>query len=159
MNVRPALLALCLLVPLTGASHLEDAGDVAYPEGFRQWVHIRTGLSTKDSAGTKRLEGIHNIYANQAAMQGYLTGHFPQGAVIAFDFIEVDGGSGAEKLGGRRLVDVMAKDSTRYADTGGWGYDEFRGDTRERNGIVRASCAKCHATKQSRDYVFTDFKP
>jgi Cytochrome P460 len=140
-------------------SRPSDPGDVAYPDGFRQWVHIRTGFSHRDSAGLKRLDGIHNIYANAAAMQGYASGHFPQGSVIAFEFINVTTTDGTNTPGARRFVDVMAKDTVRYASTGGWGYDEFRGDMRERNDGVRGACVRCHASQRERDYVFSEFKP
>jgi len=66
-------------------------------------------------------------------------------------------------------VDFMAKDSKRFADSGGWGYAEFEYDAASdsfRPGTSTdsppqgndAKCgAACHTTVKARDYVFTDY--
>src|SRR5580704_33173 len=66
-------------------------------------------------------------------------------------------------------VDLMVKDSKRFADSGGWGYGAFEyeaaSDTfRPANGSDQppqgndAKCgAACHTVVRSRDYVFTEF--
>ncbi len=66
-------------------------------------------------------------------------------------------------------VDVMVKDSTRFADSGGWGYgafeyepttDSFRPGTATDNPPQSddAKCGfACHSLAKSRDYVFTEF--
>ena len=66
-------------------------------------------------------------------------------------------------------VDVMVKDSKRFADSGGWGYGAFKYD--DATGTFRpanttdtppqgndAKCGfACHTVVKSRDYVFTEF--
>jgi hypothetical protein len=66
-------------------------------------------------------------------------------------------------------VDFMVKDSTRFADSGGWGYAVFEYDAA--SGVFRpgtlsdqppqgndAKCGfACHTIAQTRDYVFTDY--
>ncbi len=66
-------------------------------------------------------------------------------------------------------VDFMAKDSKRFADSGGWGYGEFEYDPASatfRPGNLsdqppQANDAKCgfacHTIVKSRDYVFTEY--
>jgi hypothetical protein len=66
-------------------------------------------------------------------------------------------------------VDFMVKDSTRFADSNGWGYGAFEYDTasdsfRPGNATDKppqandAKCgAACHIAAKSRDYVFTEF--
>jgi len=68
-------------------------------------------------------------------------------------------------------VDFMAKDSKRFADSGGWGYGAFELDAasnmfRPANSNDRppqendAKCGfACHTTVQKRDYVFTEYAP
>jgi hypothetical protein len=148
-----ALLAICSSFAIPQRLATVDAHDIAYPEGYRRWVHVRTGLSRTSGAVT----GMHHIYANDAALKGYLTGTFPQGSVIVFDLIGLPTADGVMNVGARTVVDVMQKDSTRFAATGGWGYDEFRGDTRERTGTSLGTCAKCHSTRSDHDYVFSAF--
>ena len=66
-------------------------------------------------------------------------------------------------------VDFMVKDSTRFADTGGWGYAAFEYDAAsdtfapgtEKNQPPQGNDAKCgaacHTAARSRDYVFTQY--
>src|SRR5262245_34612460 len=66
-------------------------------------------------------------------------------------------------------VDFMAKDSKRFADSGGWGWAVFKYDAASdtfRPGTwadepPQANNAKCgfacHTTVETRDYVFTNF--
>jgi len=66
-------------------------------------------------------------------------------------------------------VDVMVKDSKRFADSGGWGYGAFEYDNASatfRPGNTTdsppqsndAKCGfGCHTIVKSRDYVFTEF--
>ncbi len=48
-------------------------------------------------------------------MLGYRTSAFPEGSVIAFDWLEMTAVNGAFQEGARRQVDVMVKDSQRFA--------------------------------------------
>ena len=58
-------------------------------------------------------------------------------------------------------IDFMAKDSTRFADTGGWGYAQFNynaaADTFTPLG-TGANCGyACHQAAATKDYVFTGY--
>ena len=66
-------------------------------------------------------------------------------------------------------VDFMVKDSTRFADSGGWGYAEFEYD--KQSGTFKPGTTKdsppqghdakcgfaCHTITKARDYVFTEY--
>ena len=70
-----------------------------------------------------------------------------------------DGDGRAQGLvleGQRRFLDVMLKDSHRYASTGGWGYEHFEPDdtTGRLSGSDQATCSTCHAKAQT-DHVFS----
>jgi Cytochrome P460 len=66
-------------------------------------------------------------------------------------------------------IDLMVKDSKRFADSGGWGYAEFEYEASSdtfRPGTLtdsppQANDAKCgfacHTLVKTRDYVFTDY--
>ena len=68
-----------------------------------------------------------------------------------------------------RVVDFMAKDSKRFADSGGWGWAEFEYDAASdtfRPGTLadkppQANDAKCgfacHTIPAAKDYVFTAY--
>lgn len=132
---------------------------VPYPEGYRKWVHIRTGLIGPAHPGFQFSGGFHHIYGNDKAMEGYRTGKFPEGAVFVFDVIEAIEKGGSTTEGQRRHVDVMVKDSLRYTSTGGWGYEEFKENSKTERMLteaVRAQCFKCHTSQN--DFVFSEWQ-
>ena len=132
---------------------------VPYPEGFRKWTHIKTGLIGPNSPAFKTTGGFHHIYANGKAMQGYASGHFPQGSVFVFDVIDGVEADGSTSEGKRNHVDVMIKDSLRYPSTGGWGYEEFKGSSKTERMLtetVRTACYNCH-TRQA-DHIFSELR-
>jgi hypothetical protein len=53
--------------------------------------------------------------------------------------------------------DVMHTDNAEFAATGGWGFDEFGGDTRARviGETARMACFQCHTQRKTQDFVFT----
>jgi hypothetical protein len=149
-----AILAAAMLAAATA----DHDPDVPYPEGFRRWTHIKSSINTK--ANDPRA-GIHHIYANELALKGYETGKFADGSVIAFDLLAVSTENGTTKEGARKLVDVMRKDSQRYAATGGWGFEEFMGDSR--TPVLKekavAACYTCHTSRKENDLVFSSLRP
>ena len=134
---------------------------VPYPSSYREWTHVKSALIDPRSPTAGRYGGLHHIYANQKAMEGYRTGKFPDGSVIVFDLFETRENAGVTAEGPRKFIDVMAKDSKRYADTGGWGYEEFTGDNQIESALTaqaRTDCYNCHTRQKNRDYVFSAFR-
>ena len=151
-----ALLLASLALTVTA----QNTPPVPYPEGFREWVHVKTGLIGRASPSHAMAGGFHHIYANPAALRGLETRKFAEGSVIVFDRIDAQVSPGETREGSRLSVDVMVRDSVRFAATGGWGYERFRGDTRQRvvADKASASCFACHQEQKSRGYVFSDFR-
>jgi hypothetical protein len=53
----------------------------------------------------------------------------------------------------------MAKDSKVFSETGGWGFEGFKADTKER--VVtnaKESCFGCHSPQKDKDYVFSTYR-
>ncbi len=101
--------------------------------------------------------GIHHLYANKKAVKGYQTGKFPDGAVIVFDLLEARSADNAVTEGGRKVVGVMHKDARKYAATGGWGFEGFKGDSMTDRAVGKdaaTACYQCHTSRKDRDYVF-----
>jgi hypothetical protein len=133
--------------------------EVPYPEGYRMWAHVKTGLIGPSNPNFQSSGGYHHIYANEKAMQGYTSGYFPEGSVLVFDVIDAKEQNGNTQEGNRKHIDVMLKDSLQFAASGGWGYEEFGGDSHTNRLLtttVRTQCAGCHA-KMS-DKVFSEFR-
>ena len=134
---------------------------VAYPEGYRAWAHVRSAIITPQSPAHKRFGGIHHIYANDKAMEGYTKGEFPDGAIFIFDLLETQESQGVISEGQRQALDVMQKDSKRFAATGGWGFEEFKGDSKtERTvgALATSECFQCHEKKQKQGFVFSEYR-
>jgi hypothetical protein len=94
-------------------------------------------------------------------MEGYRTGKFPDGSVIVADFLETRENAGVTTEGPRRRIDVMVKDSKRYAATGGWGFEQFRGDSQTDRMVTAENatkCFACHAKQKDHDSVFSEFR-
>jgi hypothetical protein len=105
--------------------------------------------------------GIHHIYANPKGIEGYRGGRFADGAVIVFDLLDAKSADNAIGEGARRVVGVMHKDSKRYAATGGWGFEGFKGDSATERVVgsnAASACFGCHAPQKARDYVFSAWR-
>ncbi len=155
--LRQVLLAAAVCLPGI-ATHATQLAPIAYPEGFRSWAHVKSGILDTQSPGFARYNGVHHIYANVKAMEGLRSGKYADGATLVFDVLEIkpiDGGS-AEGL--RRLINVMARDAVKFAATGGWGYEEFVAADLKKPVLSEASKAACHGCHQSmkhREFVFS----
>jgi hypothetical protein len=52
----------------------------------------------------------------------------------------------------------MAKDSTKYASTGGWGFAQFK-DGKPADAALIKGCFPGHEPGKADDYVFTHYAP
>jgi hypothetical protein len=106
--------------------------------------------------------GIHHLYANASAMEGYTSGTFPDGAVIVFDLLEANATDNKALVeGARKVVGVMERGAEKYAATGGWGFEGFKGDSQERVVGDKAveACFGCHEAQKDKGYVFSAYRP
>ena len=134
---------------------------VPFPKGFRKWAHVKRVLVGPQSAAFATEGGIHHIYANEKALEGYDTGKFPDGSMIVYDLLETKEVAGNTIEGPTRRVDVMVKQSERYRTTGGWEFMSFPGDNQTDGRIAaerKATCFGCHAHRKDHDFVFSEFR-
>jgi hypothetical protein len=133
---------------------------IAYPAGYRQWVHVKSVLIGPESPN-KRYIGFHHIYANEKAMEGYRNGRFEDGSIIVFDVLEAQVSAATTSEGARRFIDMMVKDSQRFASTGGWGFEEFQGDSQSERVLTpqaKVTCYNCHTQRKEQGFVFSVFR-
>jgi hypothetical protein len=156
------LICLFCLIYTGFVYHESSDKPIPYPEGYRYWTHVKTAIIGPENHSAVRFQGIHHIYANDKAMKGYATGKFPDGSIIVFDLLETSVETTSDILeGDRKFIDVMIKDSHRYDSTGGWGFEEFNGNSLTERNILHLSkskCFNCHAKKSSSDFVFSSFR-
>lgn len=138
-----------------------DPAPVPYPEGYRDWTHVKSMLINPGHPLFDAFGGVHHLYANKKALQGYRSGKFPDGAVIVFDLLEAKSGDNAVQEGARKVLGVMQKDTKKWKDTGGWGFEGFKGDSKAERAVGKnaaGACYACHAPQKEKDYVFSGYR-
>jgi hypothetical protein len=170
-----ATVALAVLGSLASAQQdkyaLTVPGGLAFSEfrGYETWQVVSISHDG---------DLIAAILANPAMIEAYAAGipgngkPFPDGAKMAkihWNPKKLEKFPAALVPDTQHDVDLMVKDSKRFADSGGWGYGVFEYDAASatfRPGTLtdkppQANDAKCgfacHTIVQTRDYVFTDY--
>jgi len=152
---------LLALAAVAATPALAADSAVAYPEGYRHWTHVKSMVIQQGHPLYEAFGGIHHIYGNDKALQGYRKGAFADGSVIVFDLLEAKASAGALEEGRRKVVGVMVKDAKRWKDTGGWGFEGFKGDSKTDRAVAgnaKTACFECHTSQKGRDYVFSAWR-
>src|SRR5277367_1801948 len=176
-GTRMAVLAgtLSILVGLALAAQnkyaLRVPGGLAFSEfrGYEAWQVVSISQDGDLMAA---------ILGNPVMIRAYQSGvpgngkPFPDGAKLAkihWNPKKMETFPSATVPGTQHDVDLMVKDSKRFADSGGWGWAVFDYDAASdtfRPGTLadkppQANDAKCglacHTSVKTRDYVFTDY--
>ncbi|NOZ52114.1 MAG: cytochrome P460 family protein [Gammaproteobacteria bacterium] len=151
------LLGFILLIPFSG--HTQEH-EVPYPDGYRQWVHVKSMLIQPGHPLENPFQGIHHIYANQTALKGLKKGVFPNGSILVFDLLQYSEKNNAIQESARKLVGVMHKNARRYSKTGGWGFEGFADDSNIKRLVTDGgqSCFSCHKAQAGNGYVFSHWR-
>ncbi|WP_460122425.1 cytochrome P460 family protein [Pseudomonas sp. S2_C03] len=160
MAVLSAAIASAALVA-TGVA-LGDSGDaspiygVKLPDGYRQWQFIAPALEAPP------LDELRVVVGNEKAIKAYQasTLPFPDGTVLvklAWKRVQSPEFEPAAIPGAATTVQVMVKDSKKYASTGGWGFGRFI-NGKPADEAQHQTCFACHQARvQNHDYVFTRY--
>lgn len=157
MAIRITLAFAALLSAVASAQQ----ASVAYPEGYRGWQHVKSMVINVGHPLYDAFGGVHHIYANKPAMQGYKSGKWPDGAVIVFDLLEAKAADNAVTEGNRKVVGVMRRDAKKFAATGGWGYEGFKGDSRTDRAVgtnAATACHQCHIAQKDAGFVYSKWR-
>jgi len=130
---------------------------VDYPEGYRQWNHVKSMVIQPGHPLENPFQGIHHVYANGKANRGLKSGQFEDGSVLVFDLLKYQKQGSALVESDRKLVGIMQKDSSRFRSTGGWGFEGFAGNSKSKRLTTDGgkSCFQCHTSQDKHDFVFT----
>ena len=155
------MLVLATALSMAAPALAADAPPVPYPDGYRQWTHVKSMTINQGHALYDAFGGIHHLYANKKAEQGYKAGKFADGSVIVFDLLEAKAADNTVQEGARKVLGVMHKDARKYKDTGGWGFEGFKGDSKTERAVGKnaaAACFQCHTAQKNNDFVFSAFR-
>lgn len=156
--IRIILLSFILLLSTVFSVYASDKP--AYPDGYRYWTHVKSLTLHMGHPLEIPFAGIHHIYANDKALKGLKSGRFPNDSVLVFDLLESVTADKASAEGQRKLIGLMVKSEKLYPNTGGWGFEAWKGNSRSER-ITNdggASCFECHRSQEQTDYVFTQWR-
>jgi hypothetical protein len=128
---------------------------VTIPQGYQQWELI---APAEEAAPLNELRAV---LGDKTAIHAYRNGTqpFPDGSVLvklAWKRVQSSEFEPASVPGAATTVQVMVKDSRKYASTGGWGFGRFVDGT----AADEAQHFACHeAGVKGHDYVFTRIAP
>ncbi|RVD57777.1 cytochrome C oxidase subunit III [Mesorhizobium sp. M2D.F.Ca.ET.185.01.1.1] len=131
---------------------------VTIPAGYRGWELVAPALEADP------LNELRAVVANRVAIEAYQAGRlpFPDGTVLvklAWKRVQSAEFEPASVPGAATTVQVMVKDSKKYAATGGWGFGRFV-DGKPVDEARHQTCFACHEARvQGHDYVFTRLAP
>jgi hypothetical protein len=154
----PRSVSILLSLPALALCALQAAEPVQFPPDFRLWVHVGTGVILPGAnPQLKSEEGMHHVFANRKAADGYASGNFADGSIIVYELRDAKQQNGVIFEGDRKRVDVMIKDSSRYASTGGWRFERVWGSDQTQDAVYGAdtSCFQCHSNAKAHGFVFS----
>lgn len=154
--MKAKILAVLGAIAATAALAAEPVAP--YPEGYRDWHHVKSMVIEEGHPLFASFGGIHHIYANDKAMKGYRGKSFPDGSVIIFDLLEAVHDGNAVTEGARKVVGVMRKDAKQFKATGGWSFEGFGGGDPAKRVVganATSACFACHQPQKAQDYTFS----
>lgn len=161
--VPAALTAAALLAAVPFAlSSSRARGEVPYPQGWRTWTHVKSmAILGEEHPLFSAFGGVHHVYVNPAGLAAARKGGpYPDGSVLVFDLFAAESGGGATQEGARKFIGVMRKDSRRWAETGGWGFEAFAAGDPARRVVkdAKSECFECHTAVSNRDHVYSSWR-
>jgi hypothetical protein len=156
----PAALVAALVASGTLLAGTKDGPKI--PVDFQRGYLVNSMLVTKEPNNTGLLTGVHHIYVNSTGVGRLKRGGsttYPDGTVFVDDVREFSLDDGVYHEGGRKFLTVMVKDSKKYASTGGWGFQAWKGGDPAKPiaDDPPKQCFSCHVPQKANDYVFSTY--
>jgi len=139
---------------------------IKIPAGYRDWRLISVAHEEGE------LNDIRAILGNDKAIKAYREEKlpFPDGTIIARIAWSYVPSEENDKVFGRPqsfvagpapdwYLQLMVKDSKKYAATGGWGFAQFDKEGKPADETKIKTCFPCHEPIKARDFVFTRYAP
>ena len=164
-----ATVAMAAVVVSTAARSGQANGEAApifgvtIPPGYRDWQLISV---TQEEGDFNQLRAA---LGNETAMKAYREGTipFPDGTIIvALHWKRVASDEDNKAFGRVQAfvagppanIQIMVKDSKKFAATGGWGFGDFT-DGKPADAAKHKTCFPCHEPFKGQDFVFTRYAP
>jgi hypothetical protein len=144
--------------PSARADEVSPIYGVSIPHGYRTWPFVAPAEEADP------LNELRIVLGNPIAMKALEknTLPFPDGSMLvklAWKRVPSAEFAPASVPGAATTVQVMVKDSKRYADSGGWGFGRFIGG-HPADLAQHQTCFACHQSRvKDHDFVFTRLAP
>ena len=153
------------------------AGELVLPSDFRKWTFVGGPITPNAlNNGEAPFPEFHDVYIRLENLRYYQQhGNFPEGTVIVKELVlaqtgqrsdgSIDSASGRGYFpGALQGLDVMVKDSKRFANTNKWGFFTFGHHAPPYSPTTKAmpaaECASCHITGVAKtDMVWVQYYP
>jgi hypothetical protein len=151
-------------VPQSAPEYTAD-GKLRFPEQYRQWVYLTSGLDmsyspTPDMADQAMFD---NVFVNPQAYKAFLeTGTWPDKTVLVLEVRGAESKGSINHSGHYQGTEVMGrevhvKDEARFPDK--WAFFGFENSTTGSLFPPQAACYSCHAEHAAVDTTFVQFYP
>jgi hypothetical protein len=116
-----------------------EAASHSLPKGYNNWKKSERKVVTDKNS---LFYGIHYIYANKKARDGYLADNkFAEGSQIVVEFFNIKNNPAVD---GPKNMIVMMKKDRRQGETGGWLFTGFGADGKPSGIDPVTTCFSCH---------------
>lgn len=169
------LIAFCALVLVGAAAAAEWStasdggpaftadGKLKYPEKYREWVYLSSGLDMSYSDRPMGHSMFDNVFAEPSAYREFLrTGTWPDGTQLALEVRAASEKGSINKHGKFQTQEIMGmevhvKDVKRFQ--GGWAFFSFRDTGAAQMVPTTEDCYSCHQQHAAVDTTFVQFYP
>lgn len=141
-----------------------SAGEMRFPERYREWVYLTSGLDMSYTAsGDPDHHMFDNVFVNPPAYKAFTeTGKWPDRTVMVLEVRGAESRTSINQRGHTQSPEVMGVEAhvKDKALPGGWGFFEF--DEREAPAKMvdrSAACYSCHQQHAAVDTTFVQFYP
>jgi hypothetical protein len=159
-----AALALAASLPsaVLAAPAYDADGRLRFPNDYRTWIYLSTGLGMSYNAVAMGGEVFDNVFVDPVSYKAFLeTGTWPDGTELVLEVREAQQKGSINKSGHFQGAavhrEVHLKDSTRFK--GGWAFFPFSDETPAKMIATTADCYSCHQAHGAVDTTFVQFYP
>jgi len=142
-------------------------GRLRWPEGYREWVFLASGLDMSyTSSAAPKHSMFNNVFVNPSAYRIYMkTGTWPDGTMFMLENRGAEGNHSISVRGQTQSTDLMGTElHVKDSAHGGWAFYDFEEENRNAKGSAPAipkvaTCYSCHEQHAAVDTTFVQFYP
>jgi hypothetical protein len=151
-------------VPATNVPRYTADGRLMFPEHYREWVYLSTGMDMNYRPdGGMGHSMFDNVFVNPEAYKAFLeTGTWPDNTMLVLEVRAAGSKSSINKAGHYQTTELMGrevhvKDEARFA--GKWAFFGFESEEPAKMFMKEMTCYSCHEQHAAVDTTFVQFYP